>query len=145
MEKASLYPKATTSTFRTIYAFCFFPVNKWLSILIVLILSVDLNATLIQDIYREYFCEDTKDYLVMAGKKITTCGKVCKLVDVSSPSEEKAPANPPVKFQIALYCIESEQTPTIQIELTLTDAATQYANFYKFDFVNSLIKPPGIV
>lgn len=47
---------------------------------VILIMSYVLVSTFslsLQEIYTNYFCTDTKEYLTIAGRQITVCGKTC--------------------------------------------------------------------
>ena len=46
-------------------------------ILILVYVLVSTFSLSLQEIYKNYFCTDTKEYLTIAGRQITVCGQTC--------------------------------------------------------------------
>lgn len=108
----------------------------YLVLLAALINSLSLSM---QQVYRDYFCDDTKAYLTIAGRAITVCGKTC---DFEFEKAEKS-AETPFSFNMGappLYFQETHDLTTqgrmLQHSLLTPD------DLYQYLLVRGFLQPP---
>jgi len=115
-------------------------VKTVMSVCFALIIVVSTLSLSIQTYYVNYLCTDTQEYLTIAGKNITVCGKSCSFEVITGYQDvHKATYSynfnaPPVYF---------EQAPTVHfVTASLTDQLIDHSKNYKFLFQATLVKPP---
>lgn len=115
------------------------------SIAILLVLMINSTALGLQHFYKAYLCEDAEEYLEIAGRKITVCGKVCSLEE-SEAQQHEAPIRSKTNYNTEIPPLfKSENSESIN---SLTEASIDHLSgsfcFYNFSVVNRLIKPPKL-
>ena len=107
----------------------------------ILILSYILVNTLslsLQDIYKNYFCMDTKEYLSIAGRQITVCGQTC---DFDIQEQESGDSNfvfnhnaPPLFYQMV--------NDELKFGYVYVQNDWHYFNHYRFSIITNKDQPP---
>ena len=109
---------------------------------VILIMSYVLVSTFslsLQEIYKNYFCTDTKEYLTIAGRQITVCGKTCDFEVQDSDSDEGS------------HYVYNFDAPSLYFELyeiqcnkhqLVTGAVGTYINLYQSTYSPSNWQPP---
>ncbi|XOV93924.1 MAG: hypothetical protein ACFHWX_04290 [Bacteroidota bacterium] len=111
-----------------------------LSVIVVAILLVNLNATLIQETYTEYFCKDRTT--LVAGVSITVCGSFCTFVPSDSPVDDQKIES--ISSPISFFYLPTIQT-TLKIPCSRQHSTYKtFLDFYSYLLVNNIYKPPQV-
>lgn len=118
--------------------------KRLLSIAILNILLISSLSLTLQYLYQAFLCEEKVEFLEVAGRKITVCGKVCSIDDLKSP-EQNSP-------QTAKYQYNTE-VPPLFLSIEVSDKINLWAInithlsgefcFYQFHWQDELIDPPS--
>jgi len=108
-------------------------------ILILVYVLVSTFSLSLQEIYKNYFCTDTKEYLTIAGRQITVCGKVCDFEVQDSKTDDGSHYvynfdAPSLYFEI--YEIQCND------HLLIKGAICSYLNQYQSVYSSSNWQPP---
>lgn len=108
-------------------------------ILILMYVLVSTFSLSLQEIYKNYFCTDTKEYLSIAGRQITVCGRTCdfEVQDTDSDNGSHYVYNfdaPALYFEwYEITCNEHQLIKGI---------AWSYFDHYQSTFIDSNWQPP---
>ncbi|MEP4532022.1 MAG: hypothetical protein ABJ004_02975 [Cyclobacteriaceae bacterium] len=118
--------------------------KRLFSIAILNILLISSLSLTLQYLYQAYLCEDKVEFLEVAGRKITVCGKVCSLDDLKSP-EQKSPqtAKYQYKTEVPPLFLSVQESDRINLCATNVTHLSGEFCFYQFHWQDELIDPPG--
>ncbi|WP_258103632.1 hypothetical protein [Marinoscillum sp. MHG1-6] len=119
--------------------------KRLFSIVLLHILMVSSLSLTMQYLYQEYLCEDTQEYLEVAGRKITICGKVCSMDDLEN-QEQNAP-QPKHQYNTEIPPLFLSVSDTQEHAFTSADILHESGLFcfYQHHLVNELIEPPSFI
>lgn len=87
-------------------------------------------------------CEDKTEFLEIAGKKISVCGKVCSLEEADIP-ESQEPINT-YKTDSPFLFVNLLSEDQLILTAEIIDYFSVYSILYEMQFISRDIKPPTL-